>query len=214
VYCEPIALPADTASREDFGLRAGATLFWCCQSLYKYRPKHDELFPRIARAAGDCQFVFIEEETPAIGELFRERLSNAFLAHDLRSEDHCRFLPRLEPWRFLAAASQCHVFLDSIDWNGCNTTLESLTFDMPVVTLEGAFMRGRHGVAILRRIGVTETIARDIDEYITIAARLATDPAWHDSVRRKIAANKHLLYRDHDCIAALEDFLDRAVREA
>jgi protein O-GlcNAc transferase len=38
---------------------AGATVFWCGQSLFKYLPQYDQVFARIAREVGDCQFAFI-----------------------------------------------------------------------------------------------------------------------------------------------------------
>jgi protein O-GlcNAc transferase len=73
-------------------------------------------------------------------------------------------------------------------------------------------MRGRHSMAILQMMDVTETIAETIDDYVSIAARLARDKAWRRAIRAKIAANKHRLYRDRAAIAALEDFLDRVAR--
>jgi len=36
---------------------------------------------------------------------------------------------------------------------------------------------------------------------------IARDADWRSSLRSKIARNKHRLYRDSACIAALEDFL-------
>ena len=35
-------------------------VYWCGQSLFKYLPQFDQVFPRIAREVGDCQFVFIQ----------------------------------------------------------------------------------------------------------------------------------------------------------
>ena len=46
-------------TREELGLRAGATVFWSAQSLYKYLPQYDDVFARIARAVPDSQFVFL-----------------------------------------------------------------------------------------------------------------------------------------------------------
>ena len=46
--------------RTDLGLRPTATIYWCGQSLYKYLPQFDNVFPRIALEAGDCQFAFIQ----------------------------------------------------------------------------------------------------------------------------------------------------------
>jgi protein O-GlcNAc transferase len=90
--------------------------------------------------------------------------------------------------------------------------LESLAYDLPIVSMAGALMRGRHSMAILKMIGVTETIANTIDDYVSKAVRLARDEPWRMSVKAKIAANKHRVYRDDACIAGLEQFLDQVAR--
>jgi tetratricopeptide (TPR) repeat protein len=212
VYCEPIDAPPAMA-RPALRLRPTATVYWCCQSLFKYLPQFDEGFPRIAAAVPDCQFVFIEyQKRTGVTELFRRRLVRAFDACGLNADRHCVFLGRLEQEEFIAAAGACDVFLDSIGWSGCNSTLESLAYDLPIVTMAGALMRGRHSMAILKMIGVTETIAHTFDDYVSIAVRLACDEPWRMSVKAKIAANKHRVYRDGACIAGLERFLDGVAR--
>ena len=59
IYYEPVAGEPVAVTREELGLRPGATVFWSAQSLYKYLPQYDDVFVRIARAAGNCQFVFL-----------------------------------------------------------------------------------------------------------------------------------------------------------
>jgi len=215
VYCEPIDPPPASITRQDLGLRSTAMVYWCGQSLYKYLPQFDEVFPRIVRAVGDCQFAFIQYQRGAhITELFRQRLNRAFGALGLKADDHCLFLPRLDEHKFVAASGQCEVFLDSINWSGCNSTLESLIHNLPIVTMTGPLMRGRHSMAILRMMGVTETIAETIDDYVSIAVRLARDVPWRTAVKAKISANKHRVYRDRTCVSALEEFLDSVARHA
>jgi predicted O-linked N-acetylglucosamine transferase (SPINDLY family) len=201
------------ALMREIGLRANVTRFWCGQSLYKYLPQYDEVFPRIAKQVGDCQFVFIRYHgAERVTDLFFERLERAFATHGLAARDHCVMLPRLAFPRFFAAIGCCDVILDSIGWSGCNTTMEALPHDLPNVTLPGALMRSRHTAAILTMMGVTETIAATVDDYVAAAVRLARDPAWYAEVKARMAANKDRVYRDEACIAALNDFLDRAAR--
>ena len=214
IYYEPAAdevLPA--IERAELGLRPGAMAYWSGQTLSKYLPRHDDLFPRIAREVPDCQFVFLEfAKGRHVTELFRERLARAFAALGLDAARHCVFLPRLSEPRFRAALGQCDAILDSVGWSGCNSTLESLVHDLPIVTLPTEFMRGRHTSAILRGMGVEDTIAATPDEYVALAVRLARDPAWRAAISAKIAANKTRIYRDRACIRALEEFLAGAVR--
>lgn len=214
IYYEPIEAQPVPMTRQDLGLRTDGVAFWCGQSLYKYLPQFDAVFPRIAREVGNCQFAFIQHQDGAgMTDLLRRRLGRAFAALGLEDDEHCVFLPRLDQNGFIAATGQCDVFLDSIHWSGGNTTLESLSHDLPIVTLEGPLMRGRHSAAILQRMGITETIAATTDDYVAIAARMAKDAPLRATIRARIAANKHRVYRDNDCMATLEAFLERAARE-
>jgi predicted O-linked N-acetylglucosamine transferase (SPINDLY family) len=214
VYYEPVEVEPVPIDREQLGLRAGAVAYWCGQSLYKYLPQYDQVFPRIAREYRNCQFIFIEYRAGLeITELFRQRLHRAFEAHELNAADHCVFLPRLSQERFISSISQCDVFLDSVGWSGGNSTLESLAHDLPIVTMKDRLMRGRHSAAILHRMGVVDTVTESLDDFISIAVRLARDPEWRKRVSRQIAKNKHRVYRDRSWVAALEDFLARVSRD-
>jgi predicted O-linked N-acetylglucosamine transferase (SPINDLY family) len=213
IYYEPLNPQLVPLSRTDLGLRSTATLYWCGQSLFKYLPQFDEVFPRIARDVGDCQFVFIQHPTGThLNELFLQRLDQAFAAFGLRAADYCFLLPPLDQCRFVAAIGLCDIVLDSIGWSGCNSTLEGLHHDLPIVTMTGPLMRGRHGMAILKMMGVEETITETIDDYVSAAIRLAQDVPWRMAVKNRISENKHRIYRDTTCVSALQEFLSSVAR--
>lgn len=213
IYYEPENRAPVPVSRAELGLRQDAVAFWCGQSVFKYLPQFDEVFPRIAKEAGNCQFAFIRHQgSEEVNELFQRRLDYAFAAFGLNATDYCALLPRLSTDQFVAAVGQCDIFLDSIGWSGCNSTLESLPHNLPIVTMAAPLMRGRHSMAILRMMGVTDTIAGTVDDYVATAARLARDQAARQALGRRIAESKHRVYRDQACITALEDLLERAVR--
>ena len=214
IYYEPVDLPSDRINRAQLGLRADAVVYWCAQSLPKYLPQFDQVFARIAAEVPNCQFAFIEfGGGKGVTEMFRARLACAFKAAGLDAANHCIFLPRLAPHRFVAAIGQCDVVLDSIGWSGCNSILEGLVYNLPIVTLASEMMRGRHAAAILDMMDVRETIARTIDEYVSIAGVLGRDKARRSVLSAEIAQKKHRVHRDADCAPALEAFLDRAVRK-
>jgi predicted O-linked N-acetylglucosamine transferase (SPINDLY family) len=213
VYYEPVETTPVLMTRLGLGLRADAAVFWSGQSLFKYLPQFDDVFARIAKLAPHSQFVFLRHKNaPQVTNVFQTRLEYAFAAHGLSARDYCVFLDQMGQSEFVAAMGQSDVFLDSIGWSGCNTSLESLPHNLPIVTAPGPLMRGRHSSAILRMIGVTDTIAADLDDYVAIAARLANDPSERQALSRRMAKNKERVYRDRACIGGLEDFLDRAAR--
>jgi protein O-GlcNAc transferase len=215
IYYEPSDIAPAGIDRRELGLRADAVVYWCGQSLPKYLPQFDEVFARIASEVSGCQFVFIEfGGGKDVTGLFRSRLDRAFSAVGLTAADHCVFLPRLAPDHFVAAIGQCDVVLDSIGWSGCNSILESLVHNLPIVTFAGAMMRGRHAASILEMMDVRRTTARTIDEYVSIAGILGRHRARRDALSAEIADKKHRILRDRACIAALETFLIEAVRNA
>ncbi len=190
------------------GVRPEAIKYLCCQSLYKYRPAHDDLFPRIASQVPAAQFLFIEHAlSPALTAMTRERLAASFRAHGLDPTRHMAFLKPLDAARYAGLNAASDVYLDSLDWSGGNTALEAIAAGLPVVTLPGRFLRGRHCLAFLTVMGITETLARDTDEYVAIAVRLGRDPAWRAEQSQRVKKKRSLLYSDKAPVAALEQFL-------
>jgi predicted O-linked N-acetylglucosamine transferase (SPINDLY family) len=136
----------------------------------------------------------------------------AFAVQRIDAARHVVVLSRLTTADFVGIAKLCDVFLDSVGWSGCNSALECLATDLPIVTWPGPLMRARHSAAILRMLGVTETIAASLDDYVDIAVRLARDPALRTTLRGKMAANRPRLYADPAPVRALEAFIETAVR--
>jgi len=212
IYYEPLDIQAAPVDRAHFGLRDDLPLFICTQSLFKYLPQYDEVFPRIARETGPCQFAFIGyPKSTTLGERFLQRLETAFSRFGLRSDDYVKMLPSLDPSHYRALNQLADVFLDSIGWSGCNSSMEALICNLPIVTMPGELMRGRHTHAILKMMGIDDMEGRNMDEYVAIAARMIKHPEWRREISEKIAHTKHRAYRDTECICGLENFIRQVV---
>ncbi len=198
--------------REQLGLRPDATVYLCCQSLFKYLPQHDDVFPRIAAAVPSAQFLFIAFR-PVPTEQFRARLARRFTAAGLDAQRHLLIIPPVPHEQFPALLRTADVYLDSIGWSGGNTTLEALACDLPVLTVPTALMRGRHSAAILRHIGLSDRVAASVEAYVRLAIDLAR-PAEREAFSVAVRASKHRLYGDMAPIRALEDFLAGAIAAA
>ena len=213
VVLEPTEDAPEAVSRAELGLRDDALVFWCAQSLPKYLPEYDEIYPRIAEALPAAQFVFIGLQHRCEAETrFVDRLRGAFAARGLDHAAHVVMLPRMDKTRFLGALGQADVLLDSPGWSGCNSTLESLGAELPMVAMDAPLMRGRHTAAILKRMGLERLVARDLDGYVATALGLAADPQLRGRIRTQIADRKGALYGDQACVRALEDFLTGAIK--
>jgi len=198
--------------RQELNLPENAIIYWCCQYPSKYLPQHDDVFPRIARHVKNAAFVFLSLLGRNAEQRFKERLNAAFAREGLNMREHCHFLPRLPAETFTAVTAASDIYLDNIGWSGCNTSLQAIATDRPILTLPGGFMRGRHTLAFLKMMGLDECIAADKDQYIAMAVRLGQDETLRQTLSGVIRTRKHALYRDPQPVRALESFLEQAIR--
>jgi protein O-GlcNAc transferase len=76
---------------------------------------------------------------------------------------------------FLAEYSRMDIALDTVPYNGGTTSCDALWMGVPVVTLPGGRFSSRMGASVLSTVGLTEFIASDKDDYVRLAASLASD---------------------------------------
>jgi protein O-GlcNAc transferase len=212
VHYTPPAYATRALRREELGLRSNATAFFCAQSLFKYLPRYDEVFARIAGQLEDSQFVFISSQhSQQLTGKFQRRVAQAFSRQGLDAARHVVMLPRLDGSTFRAVAGASDIFLDSIGWSGCNSALECMAAGLPAITCAGESMRGRHTYAFLKMMDLDELIAPEVDSYIQLAARLARDADWRNRLREQIAERLPRIFGDLECVRGLEAFLHQAV---
>ncbi|MFZ9737941.1 MAG: glycosyltransferase, partial [Prochlorotrichaceae cyanobacterium] len=206
-----VGLPEQQTKRSDFQLPETRILYFSCQSLFKYLPQHDYIYPAIAQRVPQAYFLFLS--ILEVAPIFWSRLQKAFAAVGVAAEDYCQILPRQSHPNFLALQGLSDIYLDTLSWSGGNTTLQALAWPIPVVTCPNKFMRGRHSYGILQTLGITETIAHSEAEYIEIASELGRNPQWRSSLVEKIKSRNHRLYNDLDCVEAIETFFEYAHRK-
>ena len=110
-----------------------------------------------------------------VSKRFTQRLQASFHQAGLDYRDHVIEIEWLSKSRFASLMRQATVYLDTIGFSGFNTAMQAIEAGLPVVTREGRFLRGRLASGILRRIGMTETIAESVNEYVDLAGMLAQD---------------------------------------
>jgi predicted O-linked N-acetylglucosamine transferase (SPINDLY family) len=75
----------------------------------------------------------------------------------------------------LAEYKRMDLALDPFPYNGGLTTCEAMWMGVPVITCAGETFASRHSLSHLSNVGLTETIARNLDDYVELAVSLATD---------------------------------------
>ncbi len=207
-YYDPGHVTVVNKDLRKLGIDTARPIFVCPGMPFKYAPQHDPVFVEIARRLETCQFVFFTfDKIPALSRKLFNRLTAAFKAAHLDFSKHVVFVPWLDKPDFYSVMKQADVFLDTIGFSGFNTAMQAVECDLPVVTQEGSFMRGRFGSAIMKRLGIAELVAGDDAAYIECAVRLARDRLYRDSIREKMQSSRDILFRDRASIRALEVLL-------
>ena len=189
------------------GIDPASPILICPGTPFKYAPEHDQVLVSIAKKLPTCQFIFFESPEQPLSLAFKERLSKAFESDGLAIADFARFIPWQKTEAFYGLMQKADIFLDTIGFSGFNTAIQAIECGLPIVTREGRFMRGRLASGILRRMGVTELIASNEEEYINLVVKLVQDNNYRKSVQDKIIANRAILFDDLEPIRALEEFL-------
>ena len=187
-------------TRSDFGLPKDAILYFCSQSLFKYLPQYDYLWPEIAKQVPNAKFVFLAISSVHVLKKFMARIEIAFNRYDMKAQDYCIMLNRQPPEEYLILNKLVDVFLDNPPWSGNNTSMAAIDAHLPIVSYPTEFMRGRHSYAILSMLGLQETIAKNTEEYIEIAAKLGNDKVYRQKIVQKIADQHERIYDDKECV--------------
>jgi protein O-GlcNAc transferase len=206
-YHRPPA-PAATADRAAFGLHERDHVYACPQTLFKLHPQFDELLGGILRADPDAVLVLIrgqyEHYTAAIRARFARTLADV--------TSRIVFLDPQHFPRYLQLLTTADVCLDTLHFNGMNTSLEALAMGTPVVTLPGSLQRGRHTQAMYRTMGIDDCIARDRAHYVEIALRLGRDREYRRSLGERIRERNAVLFENRRVVEEFERFFVHVTR--
>ena len=179
------------------GLARGTPLLLCAGVPFKYTPRFDALLVAIAQRLGACQFVFFDSpDSHAVGQAIRQRMRRAFDSAGMQFDEFARVVPWQSRSGVYALMTQSDVFLDTVGFSGFNTAMQAIECGLPIVTMEGHFMRGRFASAILRKIGLDELVAASDAQYVALAVELATNPGRRLELRSRIEAGRDVLFDD------------------
>ncbi|HUO20073.1 MAG TPA: tetratricopeptide repeat protein [Steroidobacteraceae bacterium] len=205
--------PAPRAARGErraYGLPATGSIYLCPQTLFKIHPDLDRAIRIILERDRSGHVVFIKGAVGEWAETLRQRLRRA-LPHDV---GRVVFIEPVSSEDFPDLLSLADVALDTIHFNGMNSSLEALAVGLPVVTLPTSLQRGRHTQAMYRHMDLDDCIARDIESYADTAVRIATDGALRERVRAAILSRNHKLYEDRRVVREFERFFVDSLHRA
>jgi len=150
--------------------------FALCQQPIKFDPADDALLTRIAERSGACEFWLVMPiRQQWAGKQLVARLRDRFAQAGLDPDRYIKVAPWMTSRTFNGFLDAMDVYLDCPAFSGFTTALQAVQRGLPIVTLEGRFMRQRMAAGLLCDIGMTDGIAPTPDAYVERAVAWATD---------------------------------------
>jgi predicted O-linked N-acetylglucosamine transferase (SPINDLY family)/TolA-binding protein len=173
-------------------------IYLCANTPPKIHPDMDEFFRDLLERDPLAILVILRGEYPPSRSLkirLQQKLGTYYervLFLDTLNRDDAHLL--------LMSVDCC---LDSYPLCGMSSSFDGAMLGVPIVTLPSKIPFGRWTAAIYEYIGVSGLIAKDPEEYIDIALKLASDKIWRSEKSSEIK-RKSLRYVENR--ASLDDF--------
>jgi len=171
-------------SRREAGLPEDAFVFCCFNNNYKMAaPVFDVWMQLLRSVAHGVLWLFARHE------IVKDNLRREAT---LRGIDPSRvvFMEELPHDEYLARHALADLFLDTVPYNAHATGSNALWTGLPVVTCRGDTLAGRVGTSLLHAAGSPELVTDNLEDYESLARKLATDRALLQAIRRKLQENR------------------------
>jgi len=173
-----------TPSRSEAGLPETGFVFCCFNNSYKILPEIFDVWMRLLKSMEGSALWLLEDNATAVGNFRRAAEARGV------APERLVFATRVGAGEHLARQRLANLFLDTLPYGAHTTASDALWAGLPVLTCLGPTFAGRVGASLLGAVGMPELITRSLDEYESVALRLARDPAELRAVRTKLEANR------------------------
>jgi predicted O-linked N-acetylglucosamine transferase (SPINDLY family) len=173
-----------TPTRREVGLPASGFVFCCFNNAYKITPAMFAVWMRLLQQVEGSVLWLLADTASATKNLQREA--------EARGINPARlvFAPRVAPADHLARLRLAELQLDTLPYNAHTTASESLWVGLPLITCLGDAFAGRVAASLLRAAGLPELIADNLNDYESLALKLAQEPQLLRAIRSKLEATR------------------------
>jgi protein O-GlcNAc transferase len=183
--------PGDAPAVADLAAdRWGHVTFASFNNQAKITPRVAEVWARILARVPQSRLVlkYSGMSDPAVSGYF----TRLFAAQGI-DESRLLLIDRSPYAGYFSSYGEVDIALDPFPFAGGITSCHAMWMGVPVITCPGETFASRHGLSYLSAVGFTETIARDLDEYVEMAVGLAGDlprlRALRSSLRERMAGS-------------------------
>ena len=169
-----------TPSRKEAGLPETGFVFCCFNNTYKITPDLFDVWMRCLGKVPDSILWLVDES-----DILKKNLRREAKARDIDPK-RLIFAPRLKTEDHMARLRLADLFLDTLIYNAGATACDALWMGIPVLTLPGKSFVSRMAGGLTHAAGVPETIVDSLEDYETLAVKLASEPALLQPLKERL----------------------------
>jgi predicted O-linked N-acetylglucosamine transferase (SPINDLY family) len=173
-----------TPNRKEAGLPESGFVYCCFNNNHKLTPELFDVWMRLLAKVEGSTLWLIEDNAVVAGNLRREAQRRGI------APERLVFAPRVNVETHLARHRLADLFLDTLPYNAHTTCSDALWAGLPVLTCIGSAFPGRVAASLLQTAGLPELVTHTLEEYETLALRLATNPSMLSDLKSKLAGNR------------------------
>ncbi len=169
--------------RAELGLPDTGLVFCCFNQTFKLTPAHFDVWCRLLEATPGS-VLWLRADERAEGNLRGEALRRGILP------DRLVFAPYMPQAEHLGRLQNADIVLDTAPYGAHTTASDALWAGVPVITHAGSTFPSRVAGSLLHAVGLPELIARDEQDYFSLALTLATQPGRLAACKAKLSRNR------------------------
>lgn len=200
--------PRRVFTRGQFGLIDDWFVYMCPQSVFKIHPLFDAILAEILKRQPRGHLVVTSGRRSQWTQAYVKRLEVAIGAETFRKRVHV--IDRVSSEQFVDLLKIADLLLQPFPYDGSRTSADSLAAGVPYLTLPTEYLRGRMGLAFLRTMNLPQLVARNSEDYVSIAVDLANDPHTYGAIKIAVEERAHLIWEDFDTVHGWVQFLSVA----
>jgi protein O-GlcNAc transferase len=171
-------------TRSECNLPDATFVFSCFNATYKITSEVFAVWMRLLAKTQGSVLWLLETNPTATQNLRREAEAHGITPRRLI------FAPPMTLADHMARIGLADLFVDTLPYNAHTTASDALWAGLPVLTCLGDTFAGRVAASLIRAIGLPELVTTSLENYETLALKIAGDPSLLRAIRGRLVRNR------------------------
>jgi len=200
----------DTKTRQELNLPEGR-LYTLPTMLFRIHPDMDYVFSQILKKDEHAKIILFEHYYKNTYQELLEKRFEKNIGESLSGR--IIFIPYAHKDNFIHVLRNMDAIMDPFHFSFGTTIYTLLKANLPFVTLEGEFMRGRAAYWAYKRMGIEGLTAKTPDEYVDIVMKLSNDKNFREEKSEAIKENSNVMFENKAVVKELAEFFRKSYEE-